>query len=313
MEIYFIGEKETLGNLPTLIDSLGTLIHLDKGSEINAYTDILESKEDKIIVIAPNRLKWEFPVEFIKQVKNLKGIVTRSSWGNYIDLAYCKKNRIIVANSPGANSRAVAEYAVWQMQSLMKKLPLQMKSGFTLGPSLENMTEEATGKVAGIIGLGHIGQNIADLCSASGMDVQYWNRSKKNVTYKAVDLDKLLSTSDIIFKCYAANDDTKEILNEKNLKQVKNSAYFISISGGLGLGGKEDEILLDRIDLGTLAGFSIENEHHKDFNVKDEYKGNVFIPSTLAWYTKETQIRYDGIVADGIRGIIEDKPVNVIV
>jgi phosphoglycerate dehydrogenase-like enzyme len=312
MQIYFIGIKETLGKVPHLLKDLGSVIHLEKGSDINSYTELIEDKSDKILVVAPNLLGWSIPNEYLKQVKNLKGIVTRSSWGHYLDIEFCNANGITVVNAPGANAQAVAEYAIWQMQSLIKQLPLQMKNDFSLMPELANLTEEVAGKTVGIVGMGRIGERIAEMCVGLGMKVQYWNRSKKDLPYKQTELADLLSTSDVIFKAYETSKETNDILNSANLKLIKPSSYFVSVFGGLGWGGEDDWILLDRTENQELAGFSVESEHKKGAKVKSEYKGNVFIPAGLAWYTKETQVRYDEIVADGVKGIIGGNPINVV-
>jgi phosphoglycerate dehydrogenase-like enzyme len=313
MEIFFIGEKSKIGVFPNLIKDLGNVVHLNEGKDINSYVELLQSDEDKVIVVEPGLIEWSMPNEFLSEVPNLKAIVSRSSWALFLDLDFCKANDIKIINSPNANSIAVAEYAVWQLQSLVKKLPLQLKSNFDNPTNESNITEEISGKVVGILGLGSIGNHIADICEGLGCEVQFWNRSKKESRYKQTDLDTILSTSKFLFKCYETCDETKEILNVDSLKLIPETSYFVSVFGGLGYGGDDDQVLLDRVEKGKLAGFSIENEHEPNFDVKETYAGNVFIPAALAWYTKETQVRYDKVVAEGVRGIIEGKAINVIV
>lgn len=306
MNIYFIGEKDKEGKLPELLEQHGTYKYLYSGNDILKYTELVEDTEEKILVVAPASIGWNLPIEFLQKVSNLRGIVTRSSWKDYIDLSFCELKDISVMNTPGVNARAVAEYAIFQMLSLVKRLPMQIENNLSVAVSKDSIAEEVYGKTVGVIGLGRIGTIIANICDGLGMEVRYWNRSVKDVKYDAIPLEKLLSESDIIFDCLEIKDETKDILNMGNCKQIKDSTYFISVLGGLGWTGDFEFYLLERAERGQLAGFSIENEHHKDVKskIKDNYSGNVFIPAALAWYTKEVQERYDFAVAEKVKEMV---------
>ncbi len=314
MKIILIERKRRLGNAQKILSPYGQVLLIDKKEKgIEKYTELLSDDEKKVLGIAPANIDYTLPTEFLKKVKNLKGIVTKSSWARYIDLEYCKKNNIVIANSPGANSQAVAEYAIWQMLCLARKLPIQLEQKFKT--NLKDKTEgtEMKGKTMGIVGLGRIGSKIADIGKGVGMKVIYWNRSKKKSSHKSVSLNTLLKTSDCIFKCVETCKETNDLLNKNNLKLLKKNVYFISVFGGIGWGGEDEYILLDMAEKGRIGGFSIENDHKKGAKVKKSYKGNVFIPAAHAWHTKETHNRYNKIWADGIIGIINDKKINRVV
>ena len=311
MHIYLIEKKDKLGNIKKLLKPYGKVIVLHKtGKDINKYTELFRDREEKILAVSPVLIDYKLPNKYIDKIQNLKGIVTKSAWAHYIDIKYCEKKNIKVANSPGANSQSVAEYAIWQMLSLSKKLPIQINYNFKVSLDDKHIGVEIKGKKVGIIGLGRVGSRIAEMAKGLGMEVIYWNRSKKKTVYKAVSLNKLLQEADFVFKCVEICQETNNILNKENLKYLKKEAYVISVFGGLGWGGKDDFILLDMVEKGRIAGFSVENDHKKGTKIKSRYKGNVFIPAALAWHTKETHQRYNQIWADGIIGIIKGKQVN---
>ena len=99
--------------------------------------------------------------------------------------------------------------------------------------------------------------------------------------------------------------ETNPLLNKNNLKLLKPTSHFISVFGGIGWGGNDDYILIDMVENGKLSGFSIENEHHQEASVKKKYKGNVFIPSCIAWHTKETHDRYNEYVVDTVFKLLD--------
>lgn len=306
MNIYIIEKEENRDNLETYLKGLGKVIFLYKDTkDINAYTEIIEDKEDKIIAFAPGLLGWSIPIDFLKKVTNLRGLVTKSSWALFIDKEYCTENYIQIRNSPGANNQSVAEYAIWQMSSLMKLLPLQLSNNFKVEIKKSTEGEELKGKTVGILGMGKIAQIIADIAFGMGMNVKYWNRRIKDNPYQYIpSIEELLSSVDVVFKTWETSEETKPLLTSTNLKLLKPSTYFVSIFGGIGWSGEDDYILLDMAEKGQIAGFSIESEHHKDAKVKPHYEGNVFIPAALAWHTTQTHARYNKILADGIVDIV---------
>jgi len=311
MKIYIIEKPQKAEHLQEYLAKYGEVILLHKETKsISDYDELLSDAEEKILAIAPGEIAWSVPNDYITKIPKLKGIVTKSSWGNYIDLAYCKKQGIAVGNSPGANAQSVAEYAVWQMLSLLRKLPLQLGAKFKVETNDASEGENASGKTVGILGMGRIGRIIAKITEAMGMKITYWSRNKKDVPYEFVQLDALLQKSDVLFKCWETCEETKPLLNAQNLQLLQKNAYFISVFGGIGFSGEDDYILLDYAEQGRIAGFSIENEHAKDAKIKDSYKGNVFIPSALAWHTKQTHEIYNRVMADTIIGMVKGREVN---
>lgn len=73
---------------------------------------------------------------------------------------------------------------------------------------------ELKGKTIGIIGLGRIGSRVAEIAQGFGMNIIYYDKTKKNVPYKFVELNDLLKQSDVITLHCNLTDETKNILNK---------------------------------------------------------------------------------------------------
>ena len=313
MNIYLIDKKEDLGDTLKILKPYGRIVLLDSGEkEVSKYKELYEDEEEKVIGIAPGVTEWSFPLEDLKKIKNLKGICTKSSWAFYIDVEYCKKNGIPVCNAIAANSQSVAEYAIWQMLSLVKYLPLQIQDNFISKHDSEHLQSEIAGKTMGVVGLGNVGGRLAKMGEGLGMKVIYFSRTKKDVSFEKVNISSLLQKSDFVFNCLENYSETKDYFNIKKLSLLQEKAYYISVMGGAGWGIEDIDYLIDRVKKGRLAGLSVENEHGKGYKLPNKIKGNIFISGAYAWYTKEARERTIQKWTDSIISCTKGMPINVV-
>jgi phosphoglycerate dehydrogenase-like enzyme len=314
MNIYLIEDKEKLGNSLNKLKKYGKVVALTSGQkDIKKYRNLFDDQEDKIIAVGPGVIEWNFPVDVIKNIKNLKGICTKSSWAYFIDIEYCKENNIVVCNTPGANSQSVAEYAILMMLTLARKLPLQIGDKFKPYRDGRHLQIEVMGKTMGVIGLGNVGRRIAKLGKGLGMKVIYWSPRTREEEFEYKDLNSLLKESDFIFNCVEIKGETRELLNKNNLSLLKSNAYFLSVMGGMGWGTEDDDYLIEMVNENKIAGMAIENEHNAKYVIPKIKKGsNVFIAGAYAWYTTEARERSNKMWEESIVGIIKGKPVNVV-
>ena len=134
--------------------------------------------------------------------KNLK-IITRYGVGvDKVDIASATKQKVIVTNTPGANSGSVAEYAMALMLAVARKIVIGRNSviqgewSFMTSTGLNN-------KVLGIIGLGKIGQGLAIRAKGFGMKIIAYDPYPNNQfaaenDIEFVDIQQLFRDSDFI-------------------------------------------------------------------------------------------------------------------
>lgn len=175
-----------------------------------------------------------------------------------VDLKSATENGIAVANTPGSNSNAVAEGCLAIMLSLCRRIAFMdrtMRNGIWLSGMT---TTEIIGKTVGIIGFGNIGKRLAELltgfhCNILVYDVIKDPLWKDKVNY--VDLDYLISESDIISLHLPCNDHTRGMVNKSFLKKMKKSAFLINTSRG----GVVNELdLIEALESGTIAGAGLD-------------------------------------------------------
>ncbi|HBF74232.1 MAG TPA: 3-phosphoglycerate dehydrogenase, partial [Lactobacillus sp.] len=119
-------------------------------------------------------------------------LVSRSGIGtNTINIEACTQNGTAVFNTPGANANAVKELVIQALFASARPLQSAIEHTASLtGDHLQQQAEatryqfignELYGKTIGILGLGAIGQRLADSCYHLGMQVVGYNRSPKNL------------------------------------------------------------------------------------------------------------------------------------
>lgn len=177
--------------------------------------------------------------EIIKELPNLKLITTMSTGYDHIDLDYCKNNGITVCNVPTYGEKTVAEHTFALILALSRKIPQSIDNVKKLNFDLKNIQGfDLEGKTIGLIGMGHIGANVAKI--AKGFDMKVLVSDPKpdrkllgNMGAKLVSLDTLLKKSDIISLHAPYNPHTHHLINKKNISIIKPRAYIINTACGL--------------------------------------------------------------------------------
>ncbi len=161
-----------------------------------------------------------------------------------IDLGAAAARGVVVANTPGANAGAVAEHTLMLMLALARHtLPLDRaaRQDFSRRESLSPMDLE--GKRALIVGFGAIGQRVARLCAALGMEVTVWHRrfTSAEAGYPVLrDLHAALPQADVLTLQLPLNDGTRGLIGAAELALLPKGALVVNC----GRGGVLDEAAL---------------------------------------------------------------------
>ncbi len=233
-----------------------------------------------MIIYDPDFAGWVVPDKLISGVKNVKAVFLGTTDQSYINLDLCEKKKVKVVNIPRYATDSVAEYAIFYMFACAKKIPLQLKNANKQDFSDKFLQLQVKDKKVGVVGLGNIGQKVADICYGIGMNVTYWDRNVKQVNYDYVPLKSLFEQSDVVFLTLQINDETKKLITDDLLKSMKSNCIFISCTGTkLFNGDLANKLIQD----GKIFGYALEDADAQ----LENYAGNTMVTSEYGWFTKE--------------------------
>jgi glyoxylate reductase len=196
----------------------------------------------------------------------LKLIANFGAGVDHIDLHAARAKGIIVTNTPGVLTEDTADMAM----ALMLAVPRRLSEGERLVRSGEwqgwapttLLGHRISGKRLGIIGMGRIGQAVAQRARAFGMSIHYHNRERLprdvEARYEATywpALEAMLSRVDIVSINCPHTPETHHLLNKQRLKLLQRHAYLINTSRGEII---DEKALADALEHGTIAGAGLD-------------------------------------------------------
>jgi D-3-phosphoglycerate dehydrogenase / 2-oxoglutarate reductase len=170
-------------------------------------------------------------------------LIVRAGAGvNTIDVGAASKRGIYVSNCPGKNSVAVAELTMGLMLALDRRIPdnvADLRAG-TWNKKEYSKAKGLMGRTLGLLGFGHIGQEVARRARAFGMPVTVWSRrfssddDARDAAAEQFEIDivntaqELIEQADVISVHLALNKETRGFVNADLLARARPGAYFIN-------------------------------------------------------------------------------------
>ena len=285
-------------------------------NDLLRYEEVAEAVRDADIILCNKTLLDSHSLRYAEKLRYIGLFATGY---NNIDTEYCRSRGITVCNAGSYSTSAVAqhtfalilahfsrvdEYKDFVSQGRWKRSP-------TFSPFVFPQ-RELYGKTIGIVGLGAIGQAVAKIALAFGMNVLAYSRTPKNIPeIEETGLYDLLRRSDIVTVHCPLNADSENMFNKETFAAMKKGALFVNTARG---GVMDERDLLDALESGHLGGACIDTlkvEPMEEDCILMQAKNCIITPH-VAWAPVETRRRLMGIVADNIRAYLSGKPQNVV-
>ncbi|MSO56360.1 MAG: D-glycerate dehydrogenase [Acidobacteria bacterium] len=156
---------------------------------------------------------------------------------NNLDVAYARSKGIILTNTPDVLTEATANMAITLILAVTRRIvegDRVVRRGEWKGFALDFMIgSEIRDSQLGIVGLGRIGQAVAEKARHFGMRIAYHSPSARAVPgYESMSLDQLLATSDVVSLHVPLSPQTRHLIDRTALSRMKRSAYLINTSRG---------------------------------------------------------------------------------
>ena len=246
----------------------------------------------------------------IDAAPTLKAIANVAVGYNNIDVAYARSRGIVVTNTPDVLTESVADFTWALILAITRRLSegeRLVRRGEWKGWALDLLLgTELRGKQLGLIGVGRIGRAVAARAGAFGMRVAHTSRREAEGAGEAMQLDRLLLTSDVVSLHVPLTPETRHLIDKRALTRMKRSAYLINTARGPVV---DEAALAWALQHHLLAGAALdvyENEPavHPDLLSLE----NVLLVPHLASATTETRTAMADLAADNVLAVLDGRP-----
>ena len=287
------------------IAALGELTCYDSSTAQEAY----ERVKDAEVVLLNKVIVDE---AFLDAAPRLRLICEAGTGINNINVPLCDSRGVAVRNVAAYSTDSVAQTAWMHILNLSGRAfhyqDFVQSGAYSRNPvhvDYAHPFTELAGKTLGIVGMGAIGQKVAAVGTAFGMQVIYFSTSGTGhcKDYPCVDLDTLLSRSDVISIHAPYNERTAGLIGYDEFRKMKRTAYLVNTGRG-GIAVEED--LARALDDGLIAGAALDVYVKEPLPLSSplmqlKHPERLLFSPHIAWYSREARARLAHEMADNIR------------
>src|SRR3954463_13641856 len=178
--------------------------------------------------------------DLLRRAPNLLIVSSNGAGFDPVDVEACTAAGVLVVNQSGGNAHSVAEHALGMLLTLSKRI-IEADRALRRDPDVNRnalIGTEAQGKTIGIVGLGHVGRRVAELCKGLlGMTVLAYDPYLTAEEMAArggekVELDDLLRASDYVSINCPLDKNTRSMIGAREFALMQPHAYFITTARG---------------------------------------------------------------------------------
>ena len=270
------------------------------GYNVEAVPDALGDGELKSLLsdvhVVGVRSRTKIRTEHLTEAKRLMAIGCFSVGTDQVDLDSATSAGVCVFNAPYSSTRSVAELTVGNMIALSRRSAeksSQMHRGVWEKSAAGAI--EIRNKTVGVVGYGHIGQQVGLLAEAFGLNVKFYDVVKKLPLGRAqpVDsLEELLAEVDFVTLHVPGGTPTTKLIGKKELSKMKVGSYLLNLSRGLVV---DLAALTDALKAKHLAGAALDVYPEEPEQGKAKFESdlcgleNVILTPHIGGSTEEAQ------------------------
>lgn len=256
----------------------------------------------------------------ISQLPSLKFIGVLATGYNVVDISAANEKGITVTNIPAYSTNSVAQMVFSHILNFAQNVSVHSRSvaNGDWASSIDfaywkTPQTELAGKTLGIIGFGKIGQTVANIGLAFGMNVIFNNRSKKEtaINAKQVNLDTVLAESDFISINCPLTNENGGFINKSSISKMKPTAFIVNTGRGPLI---NEQDLADALNEEVIAGAGLDVlslEPASPDNPLPKAK-NCFITPHIAWATFEARSRLMNIATENLKSYLKGNCQNTV-
>ncbi|SIT04758.1 2-hydroxyacid dehydrogenase [Neptunomonas antarctica] len=240
--------------------------------DMNVYLKCFEDYADEVTVVTedmphdPSKitfaLLWHPNIDFFERYPNVRLVASIAAGVDNIFACQSIDARVQVCrNRDPEQASIMSTFALWHIINHQRNFPLYLQQ--QRESRWQSLPMRAPSEVnIGVLGLGFLGEHIANDCQRLGFSVAGWRKHKKDIKnpnvpvyHGANQLSAFLCRTEVLICVLPLTEETRGILNRALFEQLKPNAYLIHIGRGGQLDAKD---LLEALDEGFLCGASVD-------------------------------------------------------
>lgn len=257
----------------------------------------------------------------LSQLPKLKLIAVAATGTDNVDLPYCRAHNIAVCNTRGYAVSSLPEHALMLMLALRRNLVAyrddvragrwQEAKKFCL---LDHPIGDLRATVLGIVGFGTLGQAMAQLGRAIGMEVIVAERKHAtSIRPERRSFEDVLRVSNVLSLHCPLTEETRDLIGAEELAQMKRDALLINTARG---GLIDDHALLEALKSEKIGGAGIDV-----LRVEPPREGNPLLEADLpnlivtphnAWASKQAMQTLGSQLIDNLEAFVRGEPRNLV-
>ena len=250
----------------------------------------------------------------ITALPKLKYIMTSGMRNNAIEVDIARKNKIIVCGTE-INSNPAAEITWGLILGLMRNMKQEIDNMFQ-GYWQSTVGFELKGKLLGLIGLGKIGTQVANIAKSFGMEVCAWSENldlthANKIGVLPMSKDDLLKNSDVISIHVVLGDRYKNLITKKEFKLMKKSSFLINTSRGSIINENDlVQALKDEVIAGV--GLDVYEKEPLPQDHKLRFLPNALLLPHIGYVTAENYSKFYSQMIENLEACLDNKPLREI-
>ena len=255
---------------------------------------------------------WGVPEDVAAATPNLKVVSSYGVGYDAIDADAYAERGIKVAHTPDVLNDEVANTFVMLWLAVSRELipsDRHARSGAWEAEGNFPLTRTVQNRRVGILGLGRIGQTIADRCEAFGAEIHYHSRSKKDVPYTYHDTAKDCAAAvEVLVAITPGGPETQHMVNAEVLGALGPDGFFINVARGSVC---DEAALVEALQDGKIAGAGLD-VFEEEPKIPDALKAmdNVVLTPHVASGTHETRQAMGDLVVENLMQWLKDGTVK---
>jgi D-3-phosphoglycerate dehydrogenase len=308
-------------DFPSILSGTAALKQLEQHARVTVYTQKASTPEELIqrlrgAGVAVNiRAYSKFNEPLLRACPDLKMIAVLGVGTDNIDLAAASRLGVKVTNTPGFSAVSVAEHTLALMMAAARKIPEQEKE-LRAGRWTRLPMTQLHGKRVGVIGFGDIGRQFATLARGIGMKVWAWTfhpsaQRAEETGIQFVELDQLLSQSDVIAVTIKASEKTRGLISREALARIKPSCILVNTARASIV---DTAAMIEALKAGKLAAAALDVYDQEPLPADDPILSlpNVVISPHNAGMTPEAIERGNEMLVENVISFLQGRLINAV-